>query len=196
GERLAVVVEMTVGADGAATGGDVYRARVVNHAKLAYDAVAAWLDGAAPAPPRVAAVPGLDAQLRLQDRVAQAMKALRHHRGALSLETLEPRALPRSLALGGEAPRLGRVRPRPAGRRAPRTLRARRAGLHARDGAQPAIPRPHHPAPPQGGARHAAGAVHRRGARRAGAPLHRGGGQRRQGRAPGAEVGGGAAARL
>src|SRR5207247_62713 len=37
GERLAVVVEMTVGADGAATGGDVYRARVVNHAKLAYD---------------------------------------------------------------------------------------------------------------------------------------------------------------
>ena len=93
GERLAVVVEMTVGADGAATGGDVYRARVVNHAKLAYDAVAAWLDGAAPAPPRVAAVPGLDAQLRLQDRVAQAMKALRHHRGALSLETLEPRAV-------------------------------------------------------------------------------------------------------
>src|SRR5213594_4662067 len=53
GERLALVVEMTVGADGAATGGDVYRARVVNHAKLAYDAVAAWLDGAAPAPPRV-----------------------------------------------------------------------------------------------------------------------------------------------
>ena len=93
GERLAVVVEMTVGADGAATGGDVYRARVVNQAKLAYDAVAAWLDGAAPAPPRVAAVPGLDAQLRLQDRVAQAMKALRHHRGALSLETLEPRAV-------------------------------------------------------------------------------------------------------
>src|SRR3989475_12557385 len=93
GERLAVVVEMTVGADGAATGGDVYRARVVNHAKLAYDAVAAWLDGAGPAPPRVAAVPGLDAQLRLQDRVAQAMKALRHHHGALSLETLEPRAV-------------------------------------------------------------------------------------------------------
>src|SRR5204862_4914828 len=93
GERLAVVVEMTVGADGAATGGDVYRARVVNHAKLAYDAVAAWLDGAAPAPPRVAAVPGLDAQLRLQDRVAQSMKVSRHQHGALSLETLETRAV-------------------------------------------------------------------------------------------------------
>src|SRR2546421_13019446 len=79
GERLAVVVEMTVGADGAATGGDVYRARVVNHAKLAYDAVAAWLDGAAPAPPHGAAAPRLDAQLRLQDPVAQARQAPPHH---------------------------------------------------------------------------------------------------------------------
>ena len=92
-ERLALVVATTIGPDGAVTDGDVYRARVVNHAKLAYDAVAAWLAGRAPVPPRVAAVPGLDAQLRLQDRVAQAMKELRHHRGALSLATLEPRAV-------------------------------------------------------------------------------------------------------
>lgn len=92
-ERLALVVEITVGADGVATGGDVYRARVVNHAKLAYDAVAAWLDGTGPAPPPVTVVSALDAQLRLQDSVAQAMKALRHHHGALSLETLEPRAV-------------------------------------------------------------------------------------------------------
>ena len=90
-ERLALVVEMTIGADGAVASGDVYRGRVVNHAKLAYNAVAAWLDATGPAPPRIAAVPGLDAQLRLQDRVAQAMRAQRHRRGALSLETLEPR---------------------------------------------------------------------------------------------------------
>src|SRR5437016_9032418 len=82
-ERLALVVATTIGPDGAATDGDVYRARVVNQAKLAYDAVAAWLAGTAPAPPRVAAVPGLDAQLRLQDRVAQAMKELRHRRGEI-----------------------------------------------------------------------------------------------------------------
>src|SRR5213078_2105003 len=90
-ERLALVVEMTIGADGAVASGNVYRGRVVNHAKLAYNAVAAWLDATVPAPPRVAAVPGLDVQLRLQDRVAQAMRAQRHRRGALSLETLEPR---------------------------------------------------------------------------------------------------------
>ena len=44
-ERLAVVVEMVVGADGAVDGSDIYRARVRNHAKLAYNSVAAWLDG-------------------------------------------------------------------------------------------------------------------------------------------------------
>src|SRR6266566_3897206 len=85
--RLAVVVEMVVGADGTVAASDVYRALVRNRAKLAYDSVAAWLDGTGPAPPRLAAVPGLDEQLRIQDRVAQAMKALRHQRGALSLET-------------------------------------------------------------------------------------------------------------
>ena len=47
-DRLAVVVEMTVGADGSVTGSDVYRAAVRNHAKLAYDAVAAWLEGDRP----------------------------------------------------------------------------------------------------------------------------------------------------
>ncbi len=90
-ERLAIVVEMTVGGDGAVTHSDVYRAVVVNHAKLAYDAVAAWLDGTAPAPPRVAAVPGLDEQLRIQDQVAQRMKHLRTQHGALGLETIEAR---------------------------------------------------------------------------------------------------------
>ncbi len=90
-DRLAIVIEMTIEVDGTLTGSDIYRARVVNHAKLAYNGVAAWLDGAAPAPPRVTAVPGIAEQLRVQDRVAQAMKALRHQFGALSLETVEPR---------------------------------------------------------------------------------------------------------
>jgi exoribonuclease-2 len=91
--RLAVVVEMTVARDGTVAASDVYRALVRNRAKLAYNGVAAWLDGAAPAPPRLAAVPGLDEQLRIQDRTAQAMKTLRHQRGALSLETLQTRAV-------------------------------------------------------------------------------------------------------
>jgi len=38
-------------------------------------------------------VRGLDELLRLQDRVAQTMKTRRHHQGALSLETIQTRAL-------------------------------------------------------------------------------------------------------
>ncbi|MGH7265743.1 MAG: RNB domain-containing ribonuclease [Candidatus Rokuibacteriota bacterium] len=89
-DRLAVVVEMTVDADGGLEGSDVYRATVRNRAKLAYNAVAAWLDGRGPAPERVGA---LEEQLRRQDRVAQTLKRRRHERGALALETIEPEAV-------------------------------------------------------------------------------------------------------
>ena len=44
-ERLAVVVEMVIGADGSLQDSDIYRARVRNHAQLAYNSVAAWLEG-------------------------------------------------------------------------------------------------------------------------------------------------------
>jgi exoribonuclease-2 len=92
-KRLAIVIEMVIGADGAVAESAVYRASVLNHAKLAYNGVAAWLDGSAPAPPKVAAVRGLDEQLRIQDRVAHAMKNLRHRHGALNLETIQARAV-------------------------------------------------------------------------------------------------------
>jgi VacB/RNase II family 3'-5' exoribonuclease len=92
-ERLAVVIEMRVTDDGQVTGGELSRAVVVNRAKLAYNGVAAWLEGNAAAPAKVAAVAGLGDNLRLQDRVAQALRARRQQRGALELETLEPRAV-------------------------------------------------------------------------------------------------------
>jgi VacB/RNase II family 3'-5' exoribonuclease len=88
-DRLAIVVEMLVGNDGAVENSDIYRAWVRNHAKLAYNNVAAWLDGNGPVPEGVAIVKGLDENLRLQDKAAQHMKNLRHLHGALSLETIE-----------------------------------------------------------------------------------------------------------
>jgi ribonuclease R len=91
-KRLALVIEMTVsGGDGAVKGSDIYRAVVVNKAKLAYHGVSAWLDGTGRASAAQLAVPGMDEQLRLQDHVAQSMKQLRHQHGALSLETAEAR---------------------------------------------------------------------------------------------------------
>jgi exoribonuclease-2 len=92
-ERLAIVIEMVIAADGTVAASDIYRAVVLNRAKLAYNGIAAWLEGTAPAPPRLAAVPGLDEQLRMQDRAAQALRKVRHSHGALGLETLEVRAV-------------------------------------------------------------------------------------------------------
>ncbi len=92
-ERLALVIEMVVDAKGMVKQSDIYRGAVRNHAKLAYNSVAAWLEGTASAPPRVGAVPGLDAQLRAQDRAAQAMRGLRFQHGALSLHTPQAEAV-------------------------------------------------------------------------------------------------------
>jgi VacB/RNase II family 3'-5' exoribonuclease len=88
-ERLSIVVEMVIDADGMLQDSDIYRARVTNHAKLAYNSVAAWLDGSGSLPEAIAAVHGLDENLRLQDKTAQRLKNLRHTHGALSLETIE-----------------------------------------------------------------------------------------------------------
>lgn len=88
-DRPAVVIEMIVAPDGSLAGWDLYRATVRNHAKLAYNSVAAWLETGGPPPARLAAVPGLDEQLRLQDEVAQALRTVRHQHGALSVETIE-----------------------------------------------------------------------------------------------------------
>ena len=88
-DRLAVVVEMVICKDGSLRNSEIYRARVRNHAKLAYNSVAAWLEGNGDIPEGITAVSGLEANLRVQDRIAQRLKNLRHAHGALRLETIE-----------------------------------------------------------------------------------------------------------
>ena len=90
-DRLAMVTEMVFNADGSLAGSTVYRARVRNQAKLAYDAVSAWLNGTGELPAAAAAVPGLEAQLRTQDSVAQQLRARRRSAGALEFESFQPR---------------------------------------------------------------------------------------------------------
>lgn len=92
-ERLAIVTEMVVDKDGVVTHSTVHRARVRNQAKLAYDAVAAWIEGEGDLPEAARAVPGMDEQLRTQDAVAQRMRVRRRDQGSLELETFQPRAV-------------------------------------------------------------------------------------------------------
>jgi ribonuclease R len=88
-DRLAIVVEMVIRADGSLQESTIYKAQVRNHAKLAYNSVAAWLDKKSDIPIEIPAVQGLAENLQLQDRAAQNIKNLRHLSGALSLETIE-----------------------------------------------------------------------------------------------------------
>ena len=87
--RSALIIEVTVSADGAPQRDEIYTAVVRNSAKLAYNSVNAWLENSGPIPKEVAAVPGLDANIRLQDQVAQLLKARRQEHGALHLRTIE-----------------------------------------------------------------------------------------------------------
>ena len=88
-DRLSVVVEMVVSGDGEITASDVYGAQVRNRAKLAYNSVGAWLAGDGALPPAAAQVPGMDEQLRVQDRVAQNLDRVRREHGALEFLTVE-----------------------------------------------------------------------------------------------------------
>jgi VacB/RNase II family 3'-5' exoribonuclease len=85
---LSVVIEFVADANGHVTSSNVYRALVRNHAQLQYNSVGAWLEGAS-APAKVAASADLQAQLRLQNEVAQNLKKQRFENGALSLQTDE-----------------------------------------------------------------------------------------------------------
>ncbi|HEY5159012.1 MAG TPA: RNB domain-containing ribonuclease [Anaerolineales bacterium] len=92
-DRLSIVIEIVIAADGSLQGSDVYRALVRNHAKLAYNRLAAWLEGHDSVPDAVASVDGLADNLRTQDKVAQSLKNFRHVHGALTLDTVEAKPL-------------------------------------------------------------------------------------------------------
>ncbi|MEI7849150.1 MAG: RNB domain-containing ribonuclease [Chloroflexota bacterium] len=92
-DRLAIVVEMVIAADGSIQEECIYSALVRNHAKLAYNMVSAWLEKKGDLPEEIAGVPGLADNLRLQEITAQSLKNFRHLNGALSLETIESKSV-------------------------------------------------------------------------------------------------------
>ena len=88
-DRQAIVVDMTIASDGAMTAFDVYSALVRNRAKLAYGAVAAWLDGQGPPPEPLGTDTALRAQVILQDRLASMLRVRREEEGALDFDRTE-----------------------------------------------------------------------------------------------------------
>jgi VacB/RNase II family 3'-5' exoribonuclease len=90
-DKLSVVIEFVVSRDGSVHSSNVYRAIVRNKAQLTYNAVGAWLEGRGGVPDKMAASTELQAQLKLQDAVAQTLKNERYRHGALNIETIEVR---------------------------------------------------------------------------------------------------------
>lgn len=88
-DRLAIIIEFTIDNSGCVVTGDVYRALVRNKAQLQYGSLGTWLASSSTAPAKVASSPDLQAQLRLQDRIAQKMRSQRYRHGALDLDTHE-----------------------------------------------------------------------------------------------------------
>lgn len=88
-DRLAVVIELGVNADGALTDSTVYRAVVRNTAKLSYNEIGPWLDGQSSAPRAIAADSELHEQLLLQDEAAHRLRRARMLDGALNFESVE-----------------------------------------------------------------------------------------------------------
>jgi exoribonuclease-2 len=88
-ERLTIVIELQIRASGEPASHDIYPARLQNHAKLAYSSTGAWLEGRGPMPQPIAAVPGMEAQLRLQHETSQLLRGLRKQHGTLTFGSIE-----------------------------------------------------------------------------------------------------------
>ncbi len=88
-DRRAIVTEMVFSSDGTVKSVDIYPALLKNYAKLAYESIGDWLDGKSSVPANVAAVPGLEAQIRLQFAAAKDLAELRKLHGALELGTIQ-----------------------------------------------------------------------------------------------------------
>ncbi len=95
-DRLAVVVSFVVNDTGLLEDAEIFQATARNKAKLTYGGVTAWLDGSVPMPEALNSIADLPGQLRLQDDVAQRLRARRQEHGALELDTVQPKAVLRN----------------------------------------------------------------------------------------------------
>src|SRR5579883_491532 len=89
-DRCAIIIELVVQPSGEVTRHSVYPALVRNRAKLAYSSTGAWLEGRGPIPPPVAAVQGMEDQLRTQLELSTRLRELRKKQGALTFGSIEP----------------------------------------------------------------------------------------------------------
>jgi len=110
-DRMAVIIEFAVLADGGIRQGNVYRAFVRNKAQLVYEEIGDWLEDKTAFPSALREIPGLEEQLRLQDAATQRLRKFRVDRGTLEFDTIEAKPILRDgTVLGLIVPRKNRAR--------------------------------------------------------------------------------------
>lgn len=92
-DRLAVVADMAVKANGDVPESTFFRALVRNHAKFSYEEIGEWLDGNAEMPEELQRSPELKRQIELQREAAKRLAAYREKKGALEFESIESSAV-------------------------------------------------------------------------------------------------------
>lgn len=92
-DRLAVVADMTVKANGDVPESNFFRAVVTNHAKFSYEEIGEWLDGDGEMPEELRSSPELLQQIELQSEAARRLAAYREKKGALEFESIESAAV-------------------------------------------------------------------------------------------------------
>ncbi len=88
-DRMAIVIETVVAADGQVTCAEAEVALVRNHAQLNYDSVGRWLRDGNGAPGEGVLPPGLNDQLLLQNEAAQRLQKFRKQHGSLTFGGVE-----------------------------------------------------------------------------------------------------------
>ena len=88
-DRLAIVIDLTIGQSGVVLASNIYQGMVRNHAKLDYKMVGDWLESGGQPPDKIAKVPGLSDQILLQNKVKDLIHDQRKRQGSLYLHTPE-----------------------------------------------------------------------------------------------------------
>src|SRR5215469_851011 len=88
-DRAAMVVEFVVDPQGQRSQPSIFEAMVRNKAQLAYSRVGPWLEGQSDPDMKIAGSLDLQAQLKLQDEAAQALREHRVAEGALEFHRIE-----------------------------------------------------------------------------------------------------------
>jgi exoribonuclease-2 len=109
-DRLAVVVELIIDANGDVPGNKVFRAMIRNCAKLSYEDVGTWIDENAQEPAKFATVTNLKEQIELQLEAAHRLHRFRKEKGALEFESIESSPV----VVDGEVRDIETVRPNSA----------------------------------------------------------------------------------